>query len=383
MSQSGIFLRSGASLVVMQPAPYDSEAVLQAALAESPEVIAGATTSGETEPRLLLITREMGVPGSDASGTRFSLDHLFVDADCVPVLVEVKRASDTRIRREVVGQMLDYAANGVKYWPLGSLQESLAKRAAAEGRDVAELVAELNPELSTEDFWERVEDNLASGRVRLLFVADELPPELIRIIEFLNEQMTPAEVLGVQLKQFVHGEHVAFVPEVVGQTSVAMSAKGPRGAMPWTRETFLEAARSRVSETQFQLIQRLFADVDRRGNKLNWGRGGTPGVAGWYVIGGRPTGLWVLNASTESPDSRAYLQFYLGDHLAWTSPEVMELVAAHLEKIPSMKHKIAEARASDWKKYPTMRLEEVAGRTELEQALFDAITVLVDAPSST
>ena len=29
-----------------------------------------------------------------------------------PTLVEVKRSSDTRIRREVVGQMLDYAANG-------------------------------------------------------------------------------------------------------------------------------------------------------------------------------------------------------------------------------------------------------------------------------
>jgi 5-methylthioribose kinase len=32
--------------------------------------------------------------------------------------VEVKRSSDTRIRREVVGQMLDYAANAVVYWPL-------------------------------------------------------------------------------------------------------------------------------------------------------------------------------------------------------------------------------------------------------------------------
>jgi hypothetical protein len=31
----------------------------------------------------------------------------------VPTLLEVKRSSDTRIRREVVGQMLDYAANGV------------------------------------------------------------------------------------------------------------------------------------------------------------------------------------------------------------------------------------------------------------------------------
>jgi hypothetical protein len=41
----------------------------------------------------------------------------------VPTLVEVKRRADTRIRREVVGQMLDYAANGVVYWPLEQLRE--------------------------------------------------------------------------------------------------------------------------------------------------------------------------------------------------------------------------------------------------------------------
>jgi hypothetical protein len=43
--------------------------------------------------------------------------------------------------------------------------------------------------------------------VRLLFVADELPPQLRTLIEFLNEQFTKIEVLGVELRQYVgHGE---------------------------------------------------------------------------------------------------------------------------------------------------------------------------------
>ena len=42
----------------------------------------------------------------------------FLDQDGIPTLVEVKRASDTRIRREVVGQMFDYAANALLHWPL-------------------------------------------------------------------------------------------------------------------------------------------------------------------------------------------------------------------------------------------------------------------------
>src|SRR4051794_25314367 len=56
--------------------------------------------------------------GSD----RWSLDHVFLNADGVPTLVEVKRSSDTRARREVVAQMLDYAANATAYWKVDALR---------------------------------------------------------------------------------------------------------------------------------------------------------------------------------------------------------------------------------------------------------------------
>jgi hypothetical protein len=38
---------------------------------------------------------------------RWSVDHVFPDQDAVPTIVEVKRRSNTRIRREVVGRMLN------------------------------------------------------------------------------------------------------------------------------------------------------------------------------------------------------------------------------------------------------------------------------------
>ncbi|MFI0718271.1 hypothetical protein [Streptomyces sp. NPDC021224] len=50
------------------------------------------------------------------------MDHLFVDADAVPTLVKVNRAADTRIRREVVGQMLDYAVELAHYRGGGDLR---------------------------------------------------------------------------------------------------------------------------------------------------------------------------------------------------------------------------------------------------------------------
>ena len=36
----------------------------------------------------------------------------------------------------------------------------------------------------------------------MLFVADRIPAELRRIVEFLNEQMDPAEVLALELRPY-------------------------------------------------------------------------------------------------------------------------------------------------------------------------------------
>jgi hypothetical protein len=42
-----------------------------------------------------LIKREKSIPAEDNGSGRWSVDHLFVDQDGIPTLVEVKRQSDT------------------------------------------------------------------------------------------------------------------------------------------------------------------------------------------------------------------------------------------------------------------------------------------------
>ena len=49
-----------------------------------------------------------------------------LDQDAIPTLVKVERSSDTRVRCEVVGQMLDYAATGAA---LDALLPSILDRA--------------------------------------------------------------------------------------------------------------------------------------------------------------------------------------------------------------------------------------------------------------
>src|SRR5205807_3676482 len=142
---------------------------------------AGDQINLEEPRRWLLVTREMAVPGEQDGAGRWSLDHLFLDQDAIPTLVEVKRSSDSRIRREVIGQMLDYAANAVAYWPVEQVKARFEARCESVGTDPeSELFDLLGEQKDAEAFWTEVKTNLQAGRVRLVFVADIIPTELQR-----------------------------------------------------------------------------------------------------------------------------------------------------------------------------------------------------------
>ena len=93
-----IFLiKDGHTLVPLTQQPYESEGLLQTLLAKYPSLLAGDQVNPETPRKWLLIRREIRVPDTEGGSGRWSLDHLFLDQDGVPTLVEVKRSSDTRI----------------------------------------------------------------------------------------------------------------------------------------------------------------------------------------------------------------------------------------------------------------------------------------------
>jgi len=201
----GIYLvQDDGQLVEMTERAYDSEDLLQALLAKYPSLLAGDQMDSAAPRRWLLISREVPLPCEEGSAGRWSVDHLFLDQDAIPTLVEVKRADDTRIRREVVGQMLDYAANAVVYWPIDRIRAQFETNCEVQGCQPQQVLGEfLDADADQEQFWQKAKTNLQAGKVRLIFVADEIPAELRRIVEFLNAQTDPAEVLAVEIKQYV------------------------------------------------------------------------------------------------------------------------------------------------------------------------------------
>ena len=247
----GVFvIQADESLVELAAAGYDSEDVLQGLLAKYPNLLAGDQVDSDSPRRWLLVSREAALPSEEGGSWQFSVDHLLLDQDAVPTLVEVKRASDTRARREVVAQMLDYAANAVAYGPVRPIREQFEERCPSEGLDSdAELESCAGPDVDGDEFWERAKTNLQAGRVRLVFVADQIHKDLRRIVEFLNEQMDPAEVLAIEVRQYA-GEGVkVLVPTLIGRTETAAGRKstGQKRAK-WTEQSFFEDLEARAPE---------------------------------------------------------------------------------------------------------------------------------------
>ncbi|MFC2079515.1 hypothetical protein ACFLSZ_06015 [Candidatus Bipolaricaulota bacterium] len=283
----GIYLVSDDDeLVEMNEAPYDSEAILQQLLAKYPNLLAGDQMDSEKPRRWLLVTREMGLPSDELEGGRWSVDHLFLDQDGIPTLVEAKRGENTQIRREVVGQLLEYAANAVAYWPVERILSEFERRCEKEAIDPELAVAELlDSDADVEDYWELVATNLKAGRVRLVFVADVIPRELRRIVEFLNEQMSPADVFALEVKQFVGKGHRTLVPRVIGNTERKRASRS--GGTQWTEERFLEQMLAENSQAEHGVAERIISWIRERDLMISWGRGAKSGsMAPYFNHGG-------------------------------------------------------------------------------------------------
>ncbi|HVL37823.1 MAG TPA: hypothetical protein VM328_00400 [Fimbriimonadaceae bacterium] len=271
-----VMSEQGTSLVEMTELPYELEDVLQALLQDYPDLLSGDSSKADRH-RYLLIGREVGLASEHQGAERWSIDHLFVDEDGVPTIVEVKRSTDTRIRREVVGQMLDYAANAVIYWPVERLRQRFEDRFGDPAQAVAELTAQ---DMDVDEFWDRVKTNLHAGKVRLIFVADLVPLELQRIVEFLNSQCRSAEVLALEVKRYAGESFQALVSRTVGETAAAAETKstGPRSEKrQWDEDSFFEALAEKVPDSVVAAGRQLLDWANSRDLRLWWGHGAKEG----------------------------------------------------------------------------------------------------------
>jgi hypothetical protein len=316
---------SGA-LTAMRPSAPRSEDFMQELVAAHPELIA------DQDGALLLIRREQPIADREEGGGRWSLDHLFVTRSGVPVLVELKRAVDTRLRREVIGQMLDYAANSTAYWQSERIAKSFASTMAEQGLDAdAELTTFLGPEANPQQFWEQVDANFAAGRIKMVFVADTIPRELARIVEFLNEQMK-ADVRAVELSWFESDNGVtALTPRIIGETERAQGEKGARSVLPEIgREVWIEERLGPCGPSVVEAAEAFIAVVDEAGGRAEVTSSQGSILATFDTPGGL---LYPLRLSPERKGSIQLCLAYLVARPAFASVEARQQLYSELVDI--------------------------------------------------
>jgi hypothetical protein len=257
--------------------------------------------------------------------------------------------------------MLDYAANGVAYWPVERLQSLFDTTCRTLTLDPEAVLGEFLED-PAEDFWKRVKTNLQAGRIRLIFVADHIPPELQRVVEFLNTQMDPAEVLAVEIPRFSGSGLQTLVPRLIGQTESARSKKSGNRARTtgrqWDRASFLEALSQRVGAEEATTASSIMDWCQDRGLRASFGTGATSGsfypvldANDWYA----PFALWTYG--------QVETQFqYLKARPEFADPTAREEMLTRFNRIPGV-----ELPADGIERRPSFPISALSDEGALEE----------------
>lgn len=169
--------------------------------------------------RLITVTRELAIPGVGL------IDILLIDENGRLIVVECKLWRNPQARREVVGQILDYARELARF-SYEDLQRQVSIATRRQGNVLYTLAQEAGGNLPEADFVDRVSRDLAAGRFLLLVVGDGIAEGTKRIGEYLRAQPGLAFDFGlVEMAEYRRTdasgtEHLIMQPRLLAQTAI-------------------------------------------------------------------------------------------------------------------------------------------------------------------
>ena len=267
------------------------EDALQYLMEQYPQLIPGKqiSPSSDDPPRFILLRREMPI-GS------WLLDHLYVDQRGVLTLVETKLAQNPESRREVIGQIMEYATNAFEAWGEGKIRATASDYYRSQGKNLDEtLINEFSSESFDVDlFWQLVEENLRRKRIRLIIAGDQLRPEVRRMIEFINSEMQNVEILGLELGCYGESDSsVVIVPRIIGQSVVSAERRSsPSDATVWGNDkikTGIEDISNEAIKDRFSELYELATSIKKykpsKGKSLSFQILGQNGIRIFNIFG--------------------------------------------------------------------------------------------------
>jgi hypothetical protein len=244
-----------------------------------------------------------------------------------------------------------------------------AEKAACEARgvDPDEYVSEiLGDDVDSENLWADVESNLRAGRLRIIFVADEIPRELQSIVEFLNAQMHSTEVLAVAVKQYAGGGLSTLVPRLVGQTAETQrkSAGALSDRRDWDEPTFLQFLSEHRGEAEAGVARALIDWSRRQGLDLEWSKNTVRGILRARHVS-EAGAVQVLSVWTQRRSANLYVgPNRLKEHPRFASASSRSELVERLRRIPDV-----SATGRDIDGFVSIGLEELHDGQALQSFL--------------
>ena len=151
-----------------------------------------------------------------------SIDNFMVTAGGLPVLAECKLWRNAQSRREVVGQILDYA-KALSRWSAADVQAAVRRRLGRNDDPVPAIVRAAGHMIDDRDFNDALSANLRRGRFLLLIVGDGIREGVETIAQYLQLHAGLHFSFGlVELPLFLMPDGNRLVlPRVVARTEVA------------------------------------------------------------------------------------------------------------------------------------------------------------------
>lgn len=149
------------------------------------------------------------------------IDNFMVTPSGLPVLVECKLWRNPEGRRQVVGQILDYAKELAR-WSSSDLQREVARRCPGEGNPLLRLLRDAGHVVDEIAFNDALTFNLRKGRFLLLIVGDGIREGVEAIAEYLQRHLGLHFSLGlVEMPVFHHpGGGFLVTPRVLARTAL-------------------------------------------------------------------------------------------------------------------------------------------------------------------
>ena len=154
-----------------------SEAELQDLLFRSPQALPLAAIDAAYADAVP-VCKELATPSGN-------VDALYVNHLGRLTITEFKLWRNPQARREVIGQILDYAKD-LASWAYEDLQREVSKRLNKNGNVLYDLVRERHPNISEAEFVDNVSRHLKRGEFLLLIVGDGIQEGAANIVDFVQ-----------------------------------------------------------------------------------------------------------------------------------------------------------------------------------------------------